>query len=318
MNDEELKLIEPIQTDPASFPRSEEIPEGCIVIDGWQDEFKYKVDVHKVIYATRHINASSEAKNIELSMYIYEPKTFSGTEKFPVIVYAQGSAFHKQWLFDHISQHVRMAERGYIICAFEYRPSELAPFPAQAQDCKTAIRYMRKNAEIYHCDADHVALWGDSSGGHTVLIAGFTGNDEPDTDLYKEYSAHVNCIVDWFGPTDFSKMNYYPSSQDHIGPESPEGYEIGRKNVLEHPELVAPTIPMNYLSADKPAPPTLIMHGGRDMLVPFNQSCRLYSRMKELGKEATLVKLNDANHGFLGFNCEKALDIVDIFLRNHI
>ena len=62
-------------------------------------------------------------------------------------------------------------------------------------------------------------------------------------------------------------MNYVLSSQNHIEPDSPEGYLIGRKNVLENLDLVAPTIPMNYLSADKEVPPIMIMHGSGDDLV---------------------------------------------------
>ena len=75
-----------------------------------------------------------------------------------------------------------------------------------------------------------MAVAGDSSGAHTALMVGFTGDDAPDTDLYGEYSAKVNCIVDSYGPTVFPLMNYFESSQNHYDPESPEGYEIGYKN----------------------------------------------------------------------------------------
>ena len=59
-----------------------------------------------------------------------------------------------------------------MVAALKYRHSDIAPFPAQMQDCKTAVRFMRKNAERFHCNKDRIALWGDSSGGHTVLMAG--------------------------------------------------------------------------------------------------------------------------------------------------
>ena len=126
---------------------------------------------------------------------------------------------------------------------------------------------MRMNAEKYNIDSQRIALWGDSSGGHTVVMAGITADCELDTELYKEFSCKVQCIIDWYGPTDISKMNYVLSSQNHIEPDSPEGYLIGCKNVLENLDLVAPTIPMNYLSADKEVPPIMIMHGSRDDLV---------------------------------------------------
>ena len=261
-----------------------------------------------------------------LKMHILEPIVHTGVpeeekkkeRKWPCIVYIQGSAFHKQWLWDHISRHIRMAEHGYVVAIVEYRPSEMAPFPAQMQDAKTAVRFLKKHCEEYHIDVDHMAIAGDSSGGHTALMAGFTGDEGPDTRLYGEYSAKVNCIIDLYGPTVFSLMNYYESSQNHYDPDSPEGYEIGGKNVLEHPELADLTIPMNYLSKEKETPPLLLIHGGRDMLVPFNQSCQLYNYMRELGKEVTFYKIQDGSHGSLGFDNDRILGIVLDFLKSHI
>ena len=211
-----------------------------------------------------------------------------------------------------------MAEHGYVVAIVEYRPSEIAPFPAQMQDAKTAVRFLKKHCEEYHIDVDHMAIAGDSSGGHTALMAGFTGDEGPDTRLYGEYSAKVNCIIDLYGPTVFSLMNYYESSQNHYHPDSPEGYEIGGKNVLEHPELADLTIPMNYLSEEKETPPLLLIHGGRDMLVPFNQSCQLYHYMRKLGKEVTFYKIQDGSHGSLGFDNDRILGIVLDFLKEHI
>lgn len=116
----------------------------------------------------------------------------------------------------------------------------------------------------------------------------------------------------------FSLMNRWPSSQDHRAPDSPEGYEIGRKDVIDNPDLAEATIPMNYLSPDRPTPPTLIIHGGRDMLVPFSQSCMLYDYMKKMGKDVTFYKIDHANHGCLGFDNDTVIDIVADFLRAHM
>ncbi|BBH27894.1 hypothetical protein SG0102_28280 [Intestinibaculum porci] len=85
----------------------------------------------------------------------------------------QGSAFHQQWLWNSISRLIRLAEKGFAIAIVEYRPSEFAPFPAQVQDTKAAIRFLRQEAVRYHIDSNHIALGGDSSGAHTALIAGF-------------------------------------------------------------------------------------------------------------------------------------------------
>jgi acetyl esterase/lipase len=316
---EELQYIPPVPvTDPAEFPHDDAVPEGCVVVDGLRDTFGPAVDCRIAVYAERD--------GVPLHVHVYEPTVppffaafeEAGKQLRPLIVYVPGSAFHKQQMFLSANLCIRMAARGYVVAAVEYRPSEVAPFPAQMQDCKTAIRYLKKNASEYRLDSERIALWGASSGGHTILMAGFTGDDEPDTDLYREYSASVNCLVDWFAPTDFAKMNCAPSAQDHSAPDSPEGFEIGRLNVLEHPEIAERTVPMNYLRADKATPPLLIMHGGRDMLVPFQQSCMLFQKMRELGKDVTFIKLDHANHGFLGFDCDEALDMVGEFIKKHI
>lgn len=326
---EERELQDPVPTPiPALFPHDDEVPEGCIVLKDLHDDWGYYVDIHTdVVYVERECKSDDgKGESCPFHLQIIEPKIQFGAPeeemdkpvKWPCIVYIQGSAFHKQWIWNNIGRHIRLAQRGYVIAIVEYRPSEMAPFPAQMQDAKTAVRFMRMNAEKYNVDPEHIAAAGDSSGGHTALMAGFTGDSGPDTDTYGEYSAEVNCIVDVYGPTVFSLMNYYPSSQNHYDPDSPEGFEIGQKNVLENPELADATIPMNYLSRDRPTPPTLIIHGSRDMLVPFNQSCQLYNYMKAMGKDVTFYKIDNANHGCLGFDNDTVLNIVDEFLKANI
>lgn len=293
------------------FPTMEELPEGVKSIS-LADTFGYDFDfIPGIVYAQR----SGEQQKLHLLL----PKDHEYPETdFPLVVFIQGSAWHRQQVFQHLPHMVRVCQQGFAVAMVEYRPSDLVPFPAQMQDAKTAIRYLRMHARQYHIDENRIALWGDSSGAHTAVMAGITADRQPDTDLYGEYSCKVSCIVDWYGPMDISKMNYVPSVQDHIGPDSPEGYLIGRKNVLENPELVAPTIPMNYLSAEVETPPILIMHGSRDQLVNFNQGCLLYCRLRELGKEVEMYKLEGAYHAFGGFNSEAAVQITVDFLSRHL
>lgn len=304
------------------FPHTDEFPEGCQVIsDLDQDDFGYPVNIEQVTYVTRQL---ADDSSVDLPMWVFTPGVDNMPEGampedgWPVIVFVRGSAFHKQNVTDCSNYFVRIAEQGYVVAALKYRHSDIAPFPAQMQDCKTAVRFMRKNAERFHCNKDRIALWGDSSGGHTVLMAGFTGNRAPDTDAYAEESAEVNAIVDWHGPTDFAKMNFYPSSQNHSDPQCPEGVVIGGVDALEHPDLSAQASPMTYLSADMPTPSTLIMHGGRDQLVPFNQSCRLYATLKALGKDVTFYKLDNACHACYGFRSARALRLVFDWLSDRL
>ena len=303
--------IEPFTGPLSEFPKDPEIPEGVQVID-LQDRPTPSPMIH--------INVVYDRKNdVDLHLQILEPWAMpDSTEKHPLIVFVPGSAWMKQNVFGVLPNMIRMSEKGYVVAVVEYRHSGLVGFPAQAEDAKTAIRFMRLHADEYHVDRDHVAIWGDSSGGHTALMAGITIGEYPDNGTYGDVSAAVNCIVDWYGPTDLIEMNSYPSLMDHVQPESPEGREIGFKNVYENPELAAKASPLYYLSAEKEIPPMLIMHGNRDQLVCYQQSVSLYKKLKELGKDVRMICLDGAYHGFGGFQSDEALDIVDRFIREKI
>ena len=205
-------------------------------------------------------------------------------EKYPLIVYVQGSAWHKQNVYQHVGQLNYLCKQGFVVAIVQYRESDLAPFPAQIEDTKTAIRFLRKHHEEYFIDEQNVFLFGDSSGGHVALVSGltaklplFNGN------LYSEYSNEVRAIIDFYGVVDITMEDGFPTTGNHQQPDSPEGYLIGRKNVLEHLDIARQTSPMTYLAGD--IPPILIAHGTKDRLVAFKQSVKLYKALKDKNKE---------------------------------
>ena len=194
-----------------------------------------------VLYATK--------SGVPLHLHIIQPKQAEGEERlFPLVVYVQGSAWFKQDIGYEIPQLSRFANKGYVVAVVEYRPSTVAPFPAQIKDTKTAIRFLMKNASTYSIDPEKIVLWGDSSGGHTAAMTGVTlnGPDLSDESPIDE-PIRLKAIVDFYGPIDVSKMNLEPSTQDHRNAESPEGMLIGGLNVLENPDKVKPTVPITYL-----------------------------------------------------------------------
>jgi acetyl esterase/lipase len=113
-------------------------------------------------------------------------------------------------------------------------------------------------------------------------------------------------------------MNEVPSIQNHIEPTSPEGMLIGGHNVLERPDLVAPTVAMNHIDRDRPLKPLLMIHGNKDRLVPFAQSVLLYDALLEAGQPADFYQLRGADHAGHAFWQEPVLDIVDDFVRAHL
>jgi len=244
-----------------------------------------------------------------------KPANTATAGKLPLIVFVQGSAWHKQNVFMNIPQLSRFAMRGFAIALAEYRESDIAPFPAQAQDCKTAIRFLRANADQCCIDPDNIALWGDSSGGHTVLMAGISGDGEPDTGDYGEYSCAVNSVVNYYGPVNVGTMREQPSIRDHYSADSPEGYLLGRVPVAEYPDRVKAANPAEYISAQKYCPPVLTMHGDTDMVVPFEQSVIIHEALTAAGKHSEYYKILGADHGTGEFWSEEAFDIVEAFIR---
>ena len=286
------EILQPYSYEDESFPENPVLPEGAREVR-WQDSFGFGVAFKPdIVYAERD--------GERLTISYLTPR--NDRRDNPLIVYVQGSAWFRQDIYIHLPEMLRMCQRGYCVALVQYRPSTTAKFPAQTEDVKTAIRFLRADAEKYRFDPEKVAIWGDSSGGHTALMVGFTGNDCLNAEG-DEGDASVRCIVDWYGPTVVSEMGYEPSCGEHVSADCPEGWLIGHLSVPENPELAAATVPQSYLAADKPTPPTLIMHGSRDRTVNFQQSVHLYEAMRALGKEVEFMKVLGGDHGWRGFCC---------------
>lgn len=255
--------------------------------------------------------------NLDLSLQILSPN-LSDKKKLPCVIYVQGSAWMKQDVYKVIPQLSKFAQRGFLVAIVEYRPSAVSPFPAQIQDAKTAIRFMRKNAEKYHIDPENIFIWGDSSGGHTSVFAGVSsGNKDLDTEEYAEYSDKVNAVVDFYGPTDIAKMQDFPSIFNHNTPDSPEGMLIGGFTVNENPEKSQKTNPLNYINKTSAIPPILIAHGDMDRIVPFNQSELLAKKLQENGKVFEYYTLAGADHGTAEFWTVNMFNVVETFIRKN-
>jgi len=297
------------------FPASPELPEGVISVK-WTDEPGMIVDtITDVVYDER----DGEKLHLQIllpfeAMPMMEPPT----KKYPLIVYIPGSAWMRQMTKLSLPRMINICKRGFAVAIVQYRPSEVAGFPAQIEDAKTAIRFMRKHADVYRIFPDRIALYGDSSGGHTAVMAGITGAGLLDNGQYGDFPCDVSCIVDSFGPSDVSKMNYYPSTMEHISAVSPEGMLLGGVNVLENVELAVKASPMYYLSREKVIPPMLMLHGDKDQLVPFNQSVILYDKLRELQKDVVFYKLEGGFHGSGGFQSKEAQDTIIGFVTKHV
>jgi acetyl esterase/lipase len=202
----------------------------------------------------------------------------------------------------------RLCSLGYAVASVDYRLTDVAIWPAQIEDVKGAVQFLRANAATYGLDPDRFAAWGESAGGQLAAMLGTSGGvgvstlGAPDASVDLEgstgghpgVSSRVQAVVDWYGATDFVAMHFYPSTADHDDPRSDEGNFVGGP-VQERPERVATANPATYASADDP--PFLLMHGTADPLIPFNQSELLFDALLAQGVRATFVPVQNAGHG---------------------
>ena len=212
-------------------------------------------------------------------------------EAMPAIIFIHGGGWYRG---DHNGpQNYPFAAAGYFTVNIEYRLSGEAIFPAQIHDCKAAIRWLRANAKEYHIDPHRIGVWGLSAGGHLTSLLGTSG-DVPYLEGNggsKGFSSRVQAIVDWYGPSDLSKMG-----GTHDEPDSPECRVVGGL-LSERKEIVQMVNPITYVTSDDP--PFLIIHGEKDQIVPFNQSELLHHALKETGVDVTLIKVTNGDHNFL-------------------
>lgn len=246
-----------------------------------------------------------------LKMHLVKPKS-APKEPMPVVVYIHGGAWRGGNRDAGVRPLSRLAQRGYFGATIEYRLSGEARFPAQIEDCKAAIRFLRSKAREFGIDPDRIAAWGPSAGGHLAALLGTSG-DAKDLDGKGgsgDASSRVQAVVDWFGPTDFLQMG--KNKIDHDAPNSPESLLVGGP-IQENKDKVAAANPITYVSKDDP--PFLIMHGDQDDLVPLSQSEHLLAALRKAGVDSTLHVVKGAGHGFGG----RELDArVDEFLDKHL
>lgn len=212
----------------------------------------------------------------------------------------------------------RFAGMGYVVASIDYRLTGVATFPAQIHDCKSAIRFLRKNANTYGIDPKRVGVWGSSAGGHLVALLGTSGDAEKlEGDVgVNEGSSEVQCVVDFFGPTDLLQMDAHAPEGapfKHDSPNSPEAKLVGGP-IQDNPEKVAELNPITYVT--KNDPPFLICHGDEDKLVPLHQSRILHAALEKAGVPTTLHVVAGAGHGW---GRRPEVDrLVEVFLAKHL
>jgi len=255
------------------------------------------------------VYARTPQRPLRLDLYL----PAAAPRPLPVVVWIHGGA----WRIGGKSPcpAARLASRGYAVASIEYRFSHEALFPAQIEDCKAAVRWLRAHAPIYGLDPRRIGAWGASAGGHLAALLGVTGRLRAfDVGEHLEQSSAVQAVCDFFGPTDFLRMDDPDGPRRHDRRDSAEGRLIGAAPSAR-PDLALWASPLVYV--DRHAPPFLIVHGELDRIVPLRQSELLLADLREAGVWAELMVVRGARHGFRCREVDVAVDrFFDTWLRD--
>jgi len=247
-----------------------------------------------------------------LDLYVPRQPPNMPRQPMPLMVWIHGGAWRAGTKAD--CPALGLLQFGYAVASVEYRFSQDAVWPAQIQDCKAAIRWLRLHAAENNIDPNRIGVWGASAGGHLVAMLGVTGTvPDFDTPANAGVSSAVQCVIDCFGPTDF--LHYGDKQAQLDAPNSAVSLLFGGPVSTRQP-LARSASPVYFVGRD--AAPFLILHGDRDPLVPLQQSKELAADLKANGVEATLQVIPGAGHGGPGFSSSYVLKLMSDFVNRHL
>ena len=236
----------------------------------------------------------------------------TGNGPFPAVICIHGGGFRAGTREGYDKLCLTLAQNGYVAVTITYRLAPKFPFPAAVYDCKAAVRWLRANAARYHIDPARIGVTGGSAGGHLAQFLGVTiGVKQFEGDGgHADQSSSVACVVNYYGPSDFTKS--YGKSVD-----AAEVLPLFFGGDLEHKraEHILGS-PLTWVTPD--AAPTLLVHGTDDKYVAYEQAKWMYATLQAAGVEVELMTLEGAGHGFKGADLEKADKALLAFFNKHL
>ncbi len=272
------------------------------------------------------MNVSYATASPAEKMDIYLPDT---TGPYPVIIWIHGGGYKSGDKNDNDSNTAKQGlKRGYAVVSINYRLTDAAKFPAQINDVKAAIRFLRANAKEFNLNPDKIAVWGSSAGGGLAALAGTSGNVKElqnDSLGHSDISNQVQAVVDMKGPINFStmlrqlkKINISQNSSYDYNTSQHMLDQLMGQNISSIPNQVARANPESYISPDDP--PFFIVHGTADTLIPYQQSVDFATKLKNvLGNNNVEIELiPGAEHDSPYFTTQQNIDRILDFLDKNL
>ncbi|TLD68588.1 alpha/beta hydrolase [Phragmitibacter flavus] len=256
----------------------------------------------------------------DLKLDLARPKKIDG--KAPALVVIHGGG----WISgDRSSLHPLLfgfANAGVVCISIQYRLAPQAKFPAQIEDVKCAVRWLRANADQYQIDPNRIGAIGMSAGAHLAILLAVTPDQKSfeGTGGHPTHSSQICTAVGIAGPYDLTLG--YASSVKQSAQEGPavrsmlESFLSGNPDQV--PDQYRDASPINYVRKDKPLPPLQLLHGEADTLVLVEQADVMAKKLREAGAMVDYLRISDATHGTFGKDQDQHLLRIFQFLRTHL
>lgn len=247
--------------------------------------------------------------DVELKIDLAKP-TKVATPR-PCILVIHGGGWRGGDRSVHSDAVIKLADQGYVAATVSYRLVPSARFPAQIEDVKAAVRFLRANAKEYSLDPNKIGAIGFSAGAHLSMLLGTMDKEDglEGEGGNLEHSSKVQAVVAFFGPTDLAADDYpeivVGMLDDLVDSKGPESIPAKKK-----------ASPITYVS--KGDAPTLIFHGTKDKLVPWNQATKMADALDKHGVPGRVELLIGADHGWGGTEIFRTLDQSMKFFDEHL
>lgn len=224
----------------------------------------------------------------DLQLDLFVPKDSAGPFPAVVVLHGGGWAVGSRQVVRSIASS--LAGHGYVTASASYRLAPRHRFPAQIEDAKCAVRWLRANAERYHIESERIGAVGFSAGAHLVLLLGLTEAKDglEGTGGNPEQSSSVQAVVNISGPTDLMHPEWPDATRlivaDFLG---------GSRDQL--PGTYRAASPVSYIH--RGAPPVLTIHGTADPVVPYEQAQLLHAALRKARVPSRLTLLHGKGHG---------------------
>jgi acetyl esterase/lipase len=247
--------------------------------------------INGVIFSSPKL-ANGKTADLQMDVQIPIP-----SKRRPLVVYVTGGGFVIAAKEAALDLRTYVAEAGFVVASVQYRTlSDGANYRDSIEDIKSAIRYLRANADKFDVDPAKVAIWGESAGGYLASMVGLTnGYKSLDEGANLDQSSAVQAVVDKFGPSDATKIAAdfdAQSKASYASPSNPVLLYMGA-------DAATAANPLTYVGPSKP--PFLIFHGTQDRLVSPTQTLILHNALNAAGGRSIRYVLEGAGHGDMSF-----------------